>query len=63
VNRFLPALRDSFPWQSLLDTENYFSRETPGQGFQESFLMRAGNRLPENDACYPFLVLVHNCDQ
>jgi hypothetical protein len=33
----------------LLDAEDHLAVNLPGQRFQKRFLMRAGDRLPEDD--------------
>ncbi len=50
VMRLSPSLRSALGREPSLDTENDFTRKLPGQRFEKCFLMRAGNRLPEDDA-------------
>lgn len=50
VNRFAPALGDSLWRHVLLDGEDHFARKLFSNGFEERFLMRAGEGLPEDDA-------------
>lgn len=50
MDGFTPALADALGRQVLLDAEDHFARELFGHGFEEGFLMRAGEGLPEDDA-------------
>jgi hypothetical protein len=50
VHRLPPALRSSLGWKISLDAEDDFTGKLPGQRFEERFLMRAGDRLPEDDS-------------
>ena len=50
VTRLPPALCSALGRQRLLDAEDDFTRELAGERFQKCFLMRTGDRLPEDDS-------------